>query len=304
MTMLLGPRLDPAPTAPPTWAWRSGPCGALDHRFEVLVEPAGAARELLPVLAPFQRRDRDTTAYVPVTYEVRHDPDGVHVQLHADGEVLGTSRSARDLLGALCWHINRSVIERSVGRYHLMHAAAATRAGITVVLAADMESGKTTTVAGLLRSGFDYVTDEAVAIDPSSGWVTPFPKTLSLDRGSWGLFPECRPPAGGFPRRQWFVPPHHLGARIESAPVPPPRIILFPKYRAGSTTEVVPVGPAEAVHELARMTFHFARDPRRNLDVAARLVRHATVAHLRIGSLDGAVDAVEELLSQRILEDL
>ena len=52
-----------------------------------------------------------------------------------------------------------------------------------------MESGKTTLVAGLVLAGLRYLTDEAVAIRPADGGITPFPKALSVDHGSW---PSCR----------------------------------------------------------------------------------------------------------------
>ena len=168
-----------------------------------------------------------------------------------------------------------------------------------------MESGKTTTVAGLLRSGFDYVTDEAVALDPETGRVTPFRKTLSLDPGSWELFPECAPrELAAHPAAVVRRAPPAGGARPGTAPVAAPEIVLFPKYVAGATTEVLPVSRAEATHEMARMTFDFARHPRRNLATAARVATTATCARLRIGDLDEAVELVHELVSQRILDTL
>ena len=287
------------------WAWSSGSCRALEHSFEVVVEAGWPVEPLAPVIAPFRVRGGVGTAVMPrIRYEIRSaDRDGF-VSAYAGDERLATGRSTQAVLGGITWHINRSVIEHSVDRYVLMHAASATLAGVTVVLAADMESGKTTTVAGLLRSGFAYVTDEAVALDPETCRVSPFGKTLSLDPGSWTLFPECAPLDDFRPRVQWFVEPHHLGARTNTGPVAAPEIVLFPKYVAGATTEVLPVSPAEATHELARMTFDFARHPRRNLEVAARLAQTATCARLRIGDLEDAVELVHELVSQRILDTL
>jgi len=290
--------------APTTWAWSSGPCRALEHTFEVVVEAGWPVDALAPVVAPFRVRGGAHAATTPrVRYEIRSADREGRVAAYADGERLATGRSTAAVLGGLAWHINRSVIEHSVDRYVLMHSASATLAGVTVVLAADMESGKTTTVAGLLRSGFDYVTDEAVALDPETCLVSPFPKTLSLDPGSWPLFPECAPRISGH-RLQWFVEPYRLGSTVATAPVTAPEIVLFPKYVAGATTEVLPVSPAEATHELARMTFDFARHPRRNLETAARVARTATCARLRIGDLEEAVELVHELVSQRILDTL
>ena len=291
------------------WGWVSGPCRALDHDFEVVVEEGYEASHFVPVVAPFRvRRPSVEESARGVRYEVRASERPQIVSLYADGERIASGRYPRELLGGLTWHINQSVIGTSVDRYLLMHAAAGTLAGVTVVLAADMESGKTTTMAGLLRSGFDYVTDEAVAIDPATGLVAPFPKTLSVDPGSWPLFPECAPldlTTREVARvRQWLVEPHQLGARTAAGPVSTPEIVLFPKYVAGARTEVLPVSAGEAVHEMCRMSFEFSRHPGRNLDAAAAVATRATCARLRIGDLDEAVELVHELVSQRILESL
>jgi hypothetical protein len=79
--------------------------------------------------------------------------------------------------------------------------------------------------------------------------------------------------------------------------------VIIPKYVGGRSTDVLPMTKAEAAFELSRMTFHFDHHPRRNLAAVGRLVRSATVVRLRIGTLEGAVEAVEDLLSQRILEE-
>jgi hypothetical protein len=261
-------------------------------------------RDLAPLVAPF-RASAPMGVHDESRYEIRSDCDEPRqpYTLFYGGEELSRGRAARDFAQILTWHVNQSVIAASVDRYVLLHASAATRAGITVILPADMESGKTTTVAGLLRAGFEYVTDEAVAIDPATGMVTPFPKTLSLDPGSWPLFPECRP--GSAERlEQWHVTPQQLGAQAASSGVAPPRVVVFPRYVPGSETLLLPLSKGDAVHELARMTFAFAKHPVRNLSTLKQISVNASVARLVIGSLDGAVDAIENLVSQRLLEDM
>lgn len=304
-TSLVGHGRPPAVPRPDVqWAWRSGPCAALEHRFELLVEPEDFGSDLDQLVAPFRTRRPPEDSAVVVSYSVRADGDGdLPLNLYVDDEHLMSGATARIFSGILAWHINRSAVEASEERHVLLHASAATRAGMTIILPADMESGKTTTIAGLLRSGFDYVTDEAVAIDPATGRITPFPKTLSLDPGSWGLFPECRP-ATEERVLQWHVDPGQFGARTIRTSVGPPRFVVFPKYVAGAETTMTPVPPAEAVSELARMSFHFARHPRRNLMVVKQVALNATLARLVIGSLDDAVQAIEELISHQLWEKL
>lgn len=297
----------PAPVAPAStaWGWRSGPCIALGHRFELFSENVDDFRLVFdPILAPL--RGADAPPHLATSrYEIRRDGDEVlPFTMYFDGDRVAGGRVAADLVGIFTWHVNRAVIERTVDSHVLLHSAAAVRGGVTVILPADQESGKTTTVAGLLRSGFDYVTDEAVALDPISAWVTPFPKSLSLDPGSWALFAECRPMHSPDRVRQWQVPACSLGAHVVRHVVPPPRVIVFPKYVAGADTTVLPLSKAEAVHELARMSFDFPRHASRNLATLGRVSRHATAARLVIGSLSEAIDAIDAIVSEKLMEEL
>jgi hypothetical protein len=288
------------PEAEPSGAVGLGPCRALEHRFDLLVPPHGGFVEALGhLVAPFRTRPEEAVG--GSRYTVDFDPATGHHVLACDGERVASGRKARDLVPPLAWHLNRAVIDRSASRLHLMHASAVTRAGQTVVLPADMESGKTTTAAGLLREGYGYVTDEAVAVDTATGLVHPFPKRLSVDPGSWPLFPDLASKYDVRGARQWQVDPTDLGATAATRPVAAPAVIVFPRYVPGATTEVVPIGRSEAAYELARMTFYFAQAPGRNLRSAARLVERSTVARLRIGDLEEAVAAIDALVSERLL---
>jgi hypothetical protein len=293
---------------PARWTWRAGARQALAHRFDFWSEDDGATRAVVePVVEAFDRLPAGEP--VTTTYQVRVD-DGATLPLvlFADQQRLASCRVAEELLAMLTWHINRTVITRTTATHVLLHAAGVVRDGVTVVLAADQESGKTTTAAGLLRSGFDYVTDEAVAIDPASGRIDPFTKNLSIDPGSWPLFPECAPAAPNPRVQQWQVRPADLGSRAVRRPVASPGVVLFPKYRAGAVTELVPVSKAEAVRELAQMSFGFAEHAQRNLTTLGGLAARATVtARLTIGSLDDAVrlvnEAVDSVVAAPVLEE-
>ncbi len=286
------------------WGWRSAVCSALEHDFVLDIEPVSGFHEhLAPLVAPFRVR-HGVAPTRPNRYEILRDDEPGRCVLFYNGERVASGRAGRDLAGIFSWHLNQSVIESSVDRHVLLHASAAVRCGMTVILPADQESGKTTTVAGLLREGFEYVTDEAVAIRPEDCAIEPFPKSLSLDAGSWSLFPDCRPTTHTGWMTQWQVPAKALGAGVLAGLAAPPRIIVFPRYVAGARTALEPVTRGEAVQELARMTFHFRRHPQRNLAVLRRVAARARAARLVIGSLDEAVEAVESMVSDTLMEEL
>jgi hypothetical protein len=283
-------------------SWRSNACAAGSHHFDVSAEGQTAVADHLKVLTTsltVSRGPHRTTHYRVLRRNHRHVP----YALYHDNTRLLLARTPQAVVGFLGWHINRQMIDKTCADHVVVHAAAATRAGITVILPGGQEHGKTTTVGGLLRGGYDYVTDEAVVIDPDSRWINPFPKALSIDEGSWPLFPECRPASQeGWP--QWQVRAEQLGARSIRTPVLPPRIIVFPRYQAGSPTVVAELSAGDAVRELVGTTFRFADNPRRNLAVLAALVQGSTVARLQIGNLEDAVLAIDMILSETLIRAL
>jgi len=282
-------------------AWHSGACAAAGHAFDLSVEGPDDAVDLLQCLTRPLRAHRGPR---PVTrYRVLHrDHEHIPWALYADGTRLLLSQTPETLVAFFGWHLNQRMVELTCRDHVVLHAAAAARAGITLVLPGAEEHGKTTTVAGLLRAGWDYVTDEAVAVDPETLWLTPFPKALSIDEGAWPLFPELGPVPGLL--RQLHVRAEQLSGRSLCVPVRPPRLLVFPRYVAGSRTALTPLSPAEAVRALAESTFNFTRDPHRNLRVLGALATSATVARLTIGRLDHAVAALDGLLSEHLGREL
>lgn len=194
----------------------------------------------------------------------------------------------------LLWHFNAEVIRRSTPRYPLVHAGGVVCDGSAVLLPAPPESGKTTTVAGLLRAGFGYLTDEAVAIDPASLTAQPYPKALSVDAGSWEVLADLQPEHGHRVSGQWHVPPTQFGPDTVSGPAPV-RFIVTPSYQEAAPTRLQPLSQAETLVALADSTFNFRDDPARNLSVLARLVLAADCYRLTIGDLDSAVRLISEL---------
>ena len=112
-------------------------------------------------------------------------------EFHVDGHrQAGASTGAR-LVADIVLALNALAIPEWHGV--VCHAGGVARDGSGVMLPAEPESGKTTLTAGLVRHGFDYLTDEGVAFRPGTNIVEPYPKPLSIDVGSWPLFPEFEP---------------------------------------------------------------------------------------------------------------
>lgn len=285
-----------------TALWSSQACAAGDHRFDVSTESApGLVERLQLITRPLvSGHTRDRVAHYRI---LRGRDPQVPYALYFESTRLLLARSVEPLVRFLCWHVNQSMVARSCRHHVVLHAATATRAGITVMLPGDQEHGKTTTVAGLLREGYDYVTDEATVIQPATLQVLPFPKALSIDEGSWHLFPECRTLFQDH-TQQWQVPAEVLGGRSLHRPVAPPKLIVFPKYCEGASTTLVPASPGQAVTGLVSSTFRFTERPGLNLAVLGALASGATAAYLRIGDLEQAVLMIDRMLSEFVMRGM
>jgi hypothetical protein len=226
------------------------------------------------------------------------DDEPAGVELRIDGEPRSRADTPGGLFAAIVGTLNRTAAERSP--HLLVHAGAVERDGVGVVLPAPMESGKTTLTTGLVRAGFRYLTDEAAAFDRTTATLLPYPKPLSLDPGSWPLFPDLEPhepfPDDAYKARQWQIPAVDLRPDALGRPCPA-RFVVFPTYTAGATTRLEPLPRAEALGEIAKNTFRFDREGRPTFVLLAEILRGAQTHRLTVGDLDDAVAAISRLVA-------
>lgn len=278
------------------WAHETSRLVALELDFAVRTNDPALGRYLDGVFRSLASGGRPTRVYSLV---VADDP--VRASLRLDDNLLYESSAPNMVVAHLLWHVNRQVVEASTGRYHLFHAAAASLGSAGVLLPAAAESGKSTLVTALVAAGLAYLTDEAAAVDPRSLRVHPFPKALSLDPGSWPLFPWLRPIVETGVERyvgnQWHVSPDSV-REGSVAGACEPRFVIAPKYQRGATTALSPLSVVEATALLAENSFDLAADPRRALDVCAAVARSSSCWRLAVGDLAKACDLVLGLVTE------
>lgn len=260
---------------------------ALDHDFAVETSDPALGQYLDTVFGSLAAPGSAAARYAIVEHEAA-------VTLAFEDEVLTTTPDPTHAVALLLWHVNQQAVGTSTGLVRL-HAAGAARGGRAVVLPAPMEYGKTTLVAGLVKAGLDYLSDEVVALDPATLSIRPYPKALSVDPGSWAVLSEFRPivepAAARFVPGQWQVPPGAIRPQAVASGAKP-AIVVAPRYRPGEPTRLVPVGRAEMVVELVASTFAFDREPARNLPTLGRLASEARCYRLSVADLDEACDLV------------
>ncbi len=220
------------------------------------------------------------------------------LSLYFDAARLVAAQAPDAALNHLLWHINRQVVAHS-DHVVLIHAAAVELQGIGVLLPAPAESGKTTLAAGLVMSGFRYLTDEAAAIDPLTLQLLPYPKALSVDPGSWGVLAELRPQVDAtlepYLGSQWHVPPEAIRPDAVAPPCAP-RLVIAPRYEEGASTSLEPISGADGLGVLAGNAFNLGAHGARGLQVLAAVAGACRCYRLTVGDLDEACRLVTELV--------
>ncbi len=164
------------------------------HRWPVVIGPVRAAG--LDVLV---RSDEATTAErltstlaalapsppgapAPTVVSVREVGPG-HVdryRLYVGGRRHWRGRSTSDLVASVVSEITLLALARTPGHL-LVHAGGVERGGQVVAIAGQSGRGKSTLTAALVQRGFAYLTDELLAVDPTTRSVLPYAKPLDLD---------------------------------------------------------------------------------------------------------------------------
>jgi hypothetical protein len=279
------------------WARTAGPFRALAHAFVVRTMDPALGRYLEAVLDPFADGCTDAPAYSVVD---RGETTKNRYALYYGHERLALTPSGSFAVATLLWHVNRGAIS-SGGEFVLVHAGAVEWDGHAVLFPAPMESGKTTLVAGMVRAGARYLSDEAAAIAPETLLVHPFPKALTIGAGSWGVLADLAPEVDPKLAQRYLRDDWHIDARAirpdSLAPATLPSFVIAPTYVRDAATSLLPMTRAEAVMHLGQNSFNLPEHGRRGLEVLAAVVRRSTCHRLVVGDLDEACDLLRRVLS-------
>jgi hypothetical protein len=254
----------------------------------------GLLRELLEPYKATLSRD------VPTYSALRAPGTGDRLTFHLDGECLLNEKQAspRFLIDYFISDLTRKSIQLQ-SDFIALHASVASWMGRGIIMPAAPDSGKTTTVAGLVRAGFDYLSDEAAFINPQTGWVHPFHRPLAMGTRSVGAIDGL---GDDLPdeyhelmrRQQYHVPCEYIRENSRGAPCPI-NFVVSPSYTRGSATSLEPMSRAEALILFVEQTFGFKDLAFEALPLFGEILRGADCYRLRIGDLSGAVAVIKEL---------
>jgi hypothetical protein len=274
---------------------RLGPYRALGFTFDLRIPDPRARAFVAEVLAPLSQPGRAAVGYELV----RETHDATWALRRAGDLVLSTSDLA-DVTRALFTDVNRQLVARSAGHV-LIHASAAAAGHRGLIFPAPSGSGKSTLIAGLVRSGLRYLTDEVTAIHPATLRIEAFPKSLSVDPGSWQALADLAPDEDGGLRPsgldEWHIDPRSIRADAVASWADP-AFVVAPTYVAGADTELIAIPRSEAVFRLAENAFNLRVHQRHGLEVLAEVVRRCSCYRLVVGDLDAACALITGLVGE------
>jgi hypothetical protein len=271
----------------------AGSYQALDYAFrvEVVGAPGADALREQVVWALSDLAAAPTDDHI---YRLRVQPDDGRVSavLERDGAIIGGPAPPGRSVAELVSEVSSQAIASRPNSL-LLHAAALSVDGQGLLIPGATGSGKSTLAAALVLAGFDYLTDEAAAVDLETLEIAPYPKPISLRTSAAQLLGPAlpAPPGSDFPD---LVPcsrlrPHSCSPQVRA------RLLLFPRYEVGARTELIRMSRAEALIELTTHSFNFVEHGGQWMVPLRRLIMQCWCGRLTAGDLDGVPAAIRRL---------
>jgi hypothetical protein len=214
------------------------------------------------------------------------------IDVRRDGDELVRAQRPGDALGSVVCDLNRSAAEAS-GGHLLFHAGALEVDGIGVLVPGASGSGKSTLVAGLVRAGLGYLTDELAALDMATGRLVPYPKPITLKPGSFDVLSDMAPAdCSGRGRDPWAGEEWHVavgtgtGRRIGRACKP--GFVVVPRYDATAETALTPLSATQAFLALAVNAVNLIPHGSAGTRALGRLAVRCRCFSLTVSDLDAA----------------
>jgi HprK-related kinase A len=198
------------------------------------------------------------------------------------------------------WGLNW-VLASFLHNYLILHSAVMEWRGKGVLLSAVSGSGKSTLSAELSLQGWRLLSDELALIDASLHLI-PLARPISLKNSSIEVIRSRHPSAvmSSLARDTHKGTVGHLKAlstSVEDNLVPAtPKLIIFPKWTAGSSLRVEPVGAGQAAMRLIDQAFNYSVLGEVGFRRLVALTRSTEAWEIEYSSLDEARDALESLV--------
>ncbi|MEE2777810.1 MAG: hypothetical protein VYE73_13730 [Acidobacteriota bacterium] len=186
----------------------------------------------------------------------------------------------------------------------LLHAAAVSREGRTIVLPGATGAGKTTLCAWLVAKGYGYLTDELVFLPTGGRPMECFTRPLNVKQnGTSCIESALGRPLGDQPLetgRGGFLIPHRLLRAQHDPECGPPALFLFPRYEKGVELSVNATSKADSGRRLMESLMNARNLDRHGFPEITRIARTVTGLTLTYGDFDQLDGRLDPLLHEAL----
>ena len=200
------------------------------------------------------------------------------------------------------WGLNWAIAERAHW-YLMIHAATVARNGRGLILPGQPGTGKSTLAAGLVRSGWQLLSDEFALLGLSDGLLYPLRRPISLKGDALALFRAVAPArmsAGCYDSEKGkigFYIPDSTRGDYASAPVRPAAIVVLDRDPEAHI-DVARIAGADAFVHATRNSFNYTSLGEPGFRAMRDLVGACGRFYLRYPDVEAATAPLDDLLSQ------
>ena len=223
------------------------------------------------LLAPFRIDDdlpvRPTATFAIVDGE-RVDGRNRGLLVYRDCSAVGSGEDPSAVVAALLTALNRAAVDRC--EFFAAHAGVVAIGGTAVAFPAESGRGKSTLTAACLKAGFEYVSDEAICVDPETDDLIAYPKPIGLSPWSRAAL-DVDDNAVAFPSdaHEAFVTAGDLGAGVAQGPLDLRHIVVAEYGHDSSNLQEIP--GSQAMQALLEMSFNHYKFGAEAFHLASRL---------------------------------
>jgi HprK-related kinase A len=225
-------------------------------------------------------------------------------QFFVDGQLIFNPFPLAHSTVIMEWGMNWC-ISTQIHTYLIIHAAVIEKNGFAAVLPAPPGSGKSTLCASLVQEGWRLLSDELTLINLDTAEAVPVPRPIGLKNQSIDIIQQRYPEAVfGILSADTLKgsvchlkpPKASVERQFEECPI---GWIIFPKYEAGSATELTPKSKGQAFMEIANNAFNYSVLGAEGFDILKKVVDRADCYSFKYSNLDEAIAVFEQLEAPR-----
>jgi IS1 family transposase len=233
------------------------------------------------------------------TYRIDRADADHRWQLLRDGWLLYRSSSSIEIINRLMQDMTLMLIKHCSDQM-LFHAAGLAKGNDGLILCGASGSGKSTLAAWLTAIGFDYLTDELVAVSLDRTAMRGLTRPLVLKSGSafiWRQWLDEVVSQGmtRFPGGATWLDPEALRPDCVRA-LAYPRLLLFARYTAGEPSGARPLSTAESAFRLMQHLINAENLSAWGFTAVNRLAQQTTAYVLTYADVRTAADWIKQMV--------